>query len=115
MGHFFKPDNMVCSKNGAGNNWAKGYYSEGCEIVEEVLERIRKEAEIADCMQGFQLTHSLGGGTGSGFGSILLNKLSEEFSSKLIFNFSVLPGSSSSEGAPSDVVVEPYNTMLSLN
>jgi tubulin beta len=53
MGRFFKPDNMVCSKNGAGNNWAKGYYSEGCEIVEEVLERIRKEAEIADCLQGF--------------------------------------------------------------
>ena len=80
-----------------------------------MLERIRKEAEIADCMQGFQLTHSLGGGTGSGFGSSLLNKLSEEYSSKLLFNFSVLPGSSSSEGAPSDVVVEPYNTLLSLN
>lgn len=53
MGRFFKPDNMVCSKNGAGNNWAKGYYSEGCERVDEVLEKIRKETEIADCMQGF--------------------------------------------------------------
>lgn len=43
-----------------------------------------------------------------------MNKLSEEYSSKLLFNFSVLPGSSSGIG-PSDVVVEPYNTLLSLN
>ncbi len=105
---------MIASKSGAGNNWAKGYYSEGCEIIGEVLERIRQEAEIADCMQGFQLTHSIGGGTGSGFGSMLLNKLSEEYSSKILFNFSVLPGSSSELG-PSDVVVEPYNALLSLN
>ena len=27
---------------------------------------VRKEAESVDCLQGFQLTHSLGGGTGSG-------------------------------------------------
>ncbi len=46
---------------------------------------------------------------------MLLTKLGEEFSSKLLFNFSVLPGSSSSLGSPSDIVVEPYNTLLSLN
>jgi tubulin beta len=38
MGTFFKPDNFVRAQNGAGNNWAKGYYSEGCEIIELVMD-----------------------------------------------------------------------------
>ena len=49
----FSPDNMVCGQNGAGNNWAKGMYSEGAEIVDEALDVIRKEAENTDCLQGF--------------------------------------------------------------
>ena len=47
---------------GAGNNWAKGHYTEGAELVDSVLDVVRKEAEGCDCLQGFQLTHSLGGG-----------------------------------------------------
>ena len=33
----FRPDNMVFSQNGAGNNWAKGHYTEGAELVEQVF------------------------------------------------------------------------------
>jgi hypothetical protein len=66
LGKLFRPDNFVHSNDSAGNNFAKGHYTEGSEIVETVLERIRHEAEQTDCLQGFQLTHSLGGGTGSG-------------------------------------------------
>ena len=55
-------------QSGAGNNWAKGHYTEGAELVDSVLEVVRKEAEGCDSLQGFQLTHSLGGGTGSGMG-----------------------------------------------
>jgi tubulin beta len=50
MGTFFKPDNFIQANNGAGNNWAKGYYTEGAEIMENVLERIRKEVELTDCL-----------------------------------------------------------------
>lgn len=57
--------------------------------------------------------HSLGGGTGSGLGSLLLERLSEEYSDKLAFNFSIFPGSTN--GGNSDVVVEPYNAVLALN
>jgi hypothetical protein len=46
--------------------------------VESVLDVIRKEAEHADCLQGFQMSHSLGGGTGSGLGSLLLSKGKKE-------------------------------------
>lgn len=57
--------------------------------------------------------HSIGGGTGSGLGTLLLEKLSEEYSDKLCFNFSVFPGSTN--GGTSDVVTEPYNSILTLN
>lgn len=46
--------------SGAGNNWAKGHYTEGAELVDSVLDVVRKEVEGCDCLQGFQLTHSLG-------------------------------------------------------
>lgn len=43
------------------------------------MEVVRHETERCDMLQGFQLVHSLGGGTGSGLGTLLLNKLREEF------------------------------------
>ncbi|XP_021573981.1 tubulin beta-2A chain isoform X6 [Carlito syrichta] len=61
FGQIFRPDNFVFGQSGAGNNWAKGHYTEGAELVDSVLDVVRKESESCDCLQGFQLTHSLGG------------------------------------------------------
>ena len=44
-------------------------------MVDSVLDVVRKEAEGCECLQGFQLTHSLGGGTGSGMGTLLISKV----------------------------------------
>uniref|UniRef100_A0A1B0DKM5 Tubulin beta chain n=1 Tax=Phlebotomus papatasi TaxID=29031 RepID=A0A1B0DKM5_PHLPP len=74
-GKLFRPDNFVFGQSGAGNNWAKGHYTEGAELVDAVLDVVRKECENCDCLQGFQLTHSLGGGTGSGMGTLLISKI----------------------------------------
>ena len=63
---------IVFGASGAGNNWAKGHYTEGAEIIDEVVDVVRKETESCDSPQGFQITHSLGGGTGSGLGILLL-------------------------------------------
>ncbi|ETO12807.1 tubulin, beta chain [Reticulomyxa filosa] len=68
----------VFAQSGAGNNWAKGHYTEGAELIDNVLDIVRKEAEGCDCLQGFELTHSLGGGTGSGMGTLLISKIREE-------------------------------------
>ena len=70
-------------QSGAGNNWAKGHYTEGAELVDSVLDVVRKEAESCDCLQGFQLTHSLGGGTGSGMGTLLISKIREEYPDRM--------------------------------
>ncbi|TIA98780.1 hypothetical protein E3P92_03096 [Wallemia ichthyophaga] len=110
LGDLFRPDNMVHGQSGAGNNWAKGHYTEGAELVDSVLDVLRKEAEATDCLQGFQITHSLGGGTGSGMGTLLVSKIREEFPDRMMATFSVVPSPK-----VSDTVVEPYNAVLSVN
>ena len=93
-----------------GNNWAKGHYTEGAELIDSVLDVCRKEAESCDCLQGFQLSHSLGGGTGSGMGTLLISKLREEYPDRIMMTFSVIPSPK-----VSDTVVEPYNATLSIH
>jgi tubulin beta len=110
LGNLFRPDNMVHAQSGAGNNWAKGHYTEGAELVDQVLDVVRKEAEGTDCLQGFQITHSLGGGTGSGMGTLLISKIREEFPDRMMCTFSVMPSAK-----VSDTVVEPYNATLSIH
>lgn len=61
------------------NNWAAGYYTKGAEMMESVMNTVRREAEGCDCLQGFQLTHSLEAGTGGGMGSLLIAKIREEY------------------------------------
>ena len=51
FGALFRPDNFVFGQSGAGNNWAKGHYTEGAELVDNVLDVVRKEAEGCDCLQ----------------------------------------------------------------
>ncbi|XP_071386856.1 tubulin beta-4B chain isoform X6 [Centroberyx affinis] len=51
FGQVFRPDNFVFGQSGAGNNWAKGHYTEGAELVDSVLDVVRKEAESCDCLQ----------------------------------------------------------------
>jgi tubulin beta len=52
IGAIFRPDNFVFGQSGAGNNWAKGHYTEGAELIDAVLDVVRKEAENCDCLQG---------------------------------------------------------------
>jgi len=110
FGKLFRPDNFVFGQSGAGNNWAKGHYTEGAEMVDAVLDVVRKEAENCDCLQGFQFTHSLGGGTGSGLGTLLMAKIKEEYPDRMMCTFSIVPSPK-----VSDTVVEPYNATLSVH
>ncbi|XP_067088805.1 tubulin beta-1 chain isoform X4 [Osmerus mordax] len=110
IGKLFRPDNFIHGNSGAGNNWAKGHYTEGAELVEQVMDRVRSESEGCDCLQGFQFVHSLGGGTGSGMGTLLINKIREEYPDRIMNTFSVMPSPK-----VSDTVVEPYNATLSVH
>jgi len=109
-GQMFRPDNFVFGQSGAGNNWAKGHYTEGAELVDAIMDVVRKEAEICDMLQGFQITHSMGGGTGSGMGTLLVSKIREEYPDRIMSTYSVIPSPK-----VSDTVVEPYNATLSIH
>ncbi|GMM49459.1 alpha-tubulin [Starmerella bacillaris] len=105
--NLFHPEQLINGKEDAANNFARGHYTVGREIIDEVMERVRRNAENADGLQGFLFTHSFGGGTGSGFGALMLEQLSQEFSKKAKLEFAVYPAPQISTS-----VVEPYNTVL---
>ncbi|KAL5729752.1 Tubulin beta-1 chain [Ranunculus cassubicifolius] len=97
-GQIFRPDNFVFFQSGAGNNWAKGHYTEGAELIDSALDVLF-------------VCHSLGGGiTGSGMGTLLISKIREEYPDRMILTFSVFPSLK-----VSDTVVEPYNATLSVH
>ncbi|KAL1412973.1 gamma-tubulin [Vanrija albida] len=107
----YNPENIYVSKHGggAGNNWAQGYNA-GEKVYEDLMEMIDREADGSDSLEGFMFMHSIAGGTGSGLGSYLLERLNDRFPKKLIQTYSVFPGT----GPTSDVVVQPYNSLLAM-
>jgi hypothetical protein len=62
-----------------------------------VQDYTRRQAEKCDSLQGYQLFHSLGGGTGSGLGTLLMNKLREEEPDRMLATFSIMPSPKVSE------------------
>lgn len=109
-GSLFHPDSCITAQSGASNNWAKGYYTEGAELCDQITDVIRRNAEASDALQGFQISQSLGGGTGAGLGTLLLSKIREEYPDRILTTFSVVPSP-----LVSDTIVEPYNAVLALN
>lgn len=69
-----------------------------------------KFSVLCFCSSGFQVCHSLGGGTGSGMGTLLISKIREEYPDRMMLTFSVFPSPK-----VSDTVVEPYNATLSVH
>jgi len=102
---------VAVGQSGAGNNWAKGHYTEGAELVDSVLDVVRKEAECCDCLQGFQLTHSLGGGTGSGMGTLLISKIREEYPDRIMLTFSIVPSPKVCGTSCPLIIMHPADTL----
>lgn len=107
-GNAYRKENFVGGHGGTGSNWAKGYYGRG-EMSRRVAEAVRSEAERCDRLQGFQLVHSLGGGTGSGLGGRVLNNIQASYPNRAAHTYSVAPWT-----AVSDEPTESYNASLSL-
>ncbi|THU60153.1 hypothetical protein C4D60_Mb07t09620 [Musa balbisiana] len=104
----FHPEQLISGKEDAANNFARGHYTIGKEIVDLCLDRIRKLADNCTGLQGFLVFHAVGGGTGSGLGSLLLERLSVDYGKKSKLGFTVYPSPQVSTS-----VVEPYNSVLS--
>jgi tubulin alpha len=66
-------------------------FAVGKEIVDLALDRIRKLADNCTGLQGFLVFNAVGGGTGSGLGSLLLERLSVDYGKKSKLGFTVYP------------------------
>jgi len=103
----FHPEQLISGKEDAANNYARGHYTVGKEIIDLCLDRVRKLADICSGLQGFLVFHSFGGGTGSGFSSLLLERLSVDYGKKTKIEAAVYPSPQ-----VCTAVVEPYNALL---
>ena len=108
--NLYQSEYLINEKEDAANNYARGRYTIGKQIIDLALAKIRNIMEKCDNTQGFIFTHSLAGGTGSGFGSLLSERLHIEYSSKSFHNYCVVP-SPQIEHDP----VAMYNAVLGLN
>jgi len=75
----FHPEQLISGKEDAANNFARGHYTIGKEIVDLVLDRVRKLADNCTGLQGFMAFNACGGGTGSGLACLLLERLSVDY------------------------------------
>ena len=103
----FHPEHMITGKEDASNNYARGHYTVGKELIDQVLDTVRRVADNCSGLQGFLVFHSFGGGTGSGFGALLMERLSVDYGKKCKLEFCVYPAPQVATS-----VVEPYNSIL---
>lgn len=103
----YNSDFFINGNGNALNNYACGRYSLGTTIIDKTLDGIKLSNQCKD-LEGFLIFHSLGGGTGSGFTSLLSERLNNEFPRKKFFEFTIFPSSKFSTST-----TEPYNSVLS--
>ncbi|XP_019850502.1 PREDICTED: tubulin epsilon chain-like [Amphimedon queenslandica] len=109
LGEIFDHRQLITDVSGSGNNWAVGNMYYGGQYKEQLLDVIRLSAEHCDCLQSFFILHSMGGGTGSGVGSRVLDIIQNEYPDVYRFVVPVFPSSDD------DVITSPYNCVLALS
>jgi len=108
MGKQFYDEYYIFGKEDAANNFARGHYTVGKELMDLVNEKVKQIVEACDNLQGFIMCHAVGGGTGSGLGMLILERLAVDYRKKSKIGFEIYPAPSIST-----CIVEPYNGLLS--
>lgn len=108
LAELFDARQRITDVSGSGNNWAHGHHVYGPMYRENIEEKVRQSVERCDSLQCFFVLHSLGGGTGSGLGTYLLQLLEDLYPEVFRFVSCVCPS------RDDDVITSPYNTTLAL-
>jgi tubulin alpha len=108
LSSLFNNDFLLSGKEDAANNFARGHYTVGKEMIDKVNDRLRKTVDNCSSLQGFAVNHSVGGGTGSGLGALILERIAVDYRKKSKLGFEIYPSPTIST-----CVVEPYNALLS--
>merc|ERR1712093_924276 len=104
----FHPEFLLNANEDAANNFARGHYTIGKENIDATSELIRKLTDNSENVQGFIVNHAVGGGTGSGLGGLVLERLSVDYRKKSKIGFEIYPSP-----RISPCIVEAYNGLLS--
>jgi len=107
-GQLHNPESLINGMEDAANNFARGHYTVGKELSDKCEAFLRKMVDNCQNVQGFFVSHSVGGGTGSGLGALLLEKIAVEYRKKSKIGFEIYPSPNIST-----CIVEPYNALLS--
>jgi hypothetical protein len=129
---------LVRDTDGRGNNWAMGFSSNTTpsissstntrtaaapafsaynleqsqsstnNLLETAATSLRTQLEATDRLSTIFLTHSLAGGTGSGFGSALLQHIRDEYPKIFLASLSIAGFKSG------DTALQPFNSLFSL-
>jgi len=108
MGQQFNSEYYISGMEDAANNFARGHYTVGKEKMDQINEKVKIIVEACDNLQGFLMCHAVGGGTGSGLGMLILERLAVDYRKKSKIGFEIYPAPSIST-----CIVEPYNGLLS--
>lgn len=108
IGSIFRGSSVSVDEGGAGNNWAVGYLQNGEKRIGDVMNRVRVLAEKCNHLESVFMLYSLGGGTGSGFGSLILEQIACDYPKLWKMATVVTP----TDDDP-NVVTAPYNTIMS--
>merc|ERR1719402_275772 len=108
LSKLFNTNMLVSGKEDAANNFARGHYTVGKEKMDNINEKVKTIVEACDNLQGFLMCHAVGGGTGSGLGMLILERLAVDYRKKSKIGFEIYPAPSIST-----CIVEPYNGLLS--
>jgi len=108
LGKQFDEEWTIHGLEDAANNFARGHYTVGKEQMDVVNEKVKQIVESCDNLQGFLMCHAVGGGTGSGLGMLILERLAVDYRKKSKIGFEIYPAPSIST-----CIVEPYNGLLS--
>merc|ERR1712142_1070911 len=103
----FHPEFLLNGKEDAANNFARGHYTVGKEILDQVNDRLRKLVDNSQNVQGFIIHHAVGGGTGSGLGALILERIAVDYRKKSKIGYEIYPSPKIST-----CIVEPYSAML---
>ncbi|KII61360.1 Tubulin alpha-4A chain [Thelohanellus kitauei] len=107
-GELFHPEQLISGVEDASNNYARGRFTVGKEQLEPTLQQLRRLIEQSESVQGLIVTHSLGGGTGSGFTTLLSEHFLEEIGKKSKMQMLIYPAPQVATS-----VLEPYNSLFS--
>uniref|UniRef100_A0A1B0G2Y5 Tubulin alpha chain n=1 Tax=Glossina morsitans morsitans TaxID=37546 RepID=A0A1B0G2Y5_GLOMM len=106
--YLFNPDSLINGAEDSGSNFARGYNLLATELLDRSMDAIRKVAANCPNLRGFLVFRAIGGGTGSGLATRILEKIKEDYGRKMtVIEFVVFPSPSLSP-----IIVEPYNALL---